>query len=887
MTAFTMHAPDDNDAFTGFEDDPFSDASYAENPVSPMDDGTAPRFSGQGDDPFADFLAMGVPAPEDDDLLTSLNDAQREAVLHGDGPLLVLAGAGSGKTRVITHRIAYLSLRRRVPPWRILAVTFTNKAAGEMRSRLLDLMGPSAASCQVSTFHALGATLLRREAEKVGLTKSFVIYDDNDTMQLVRRALKELDLVDEVKPQQVRYRIDQAKNEGKRPGDLPTSGIERTDRFIPQIYQRYEELLRQANAIDFGGLLLELVDLFKRDADVLERYRDRFRHVLVDEFQDTNPIQYELVRLLCPPGHDNLCAVGDDDQSIYRWRGADPANILSFDRHFPGTRVVKLEQNYRSDGGILDAAYAVISKNPRRAQKRLWTRREQGQPFQLILASDERDEGRQIASQIKSLAKRGVQFSDIAVFYRVNAQSRVLEESLRLSGVPYRVVRGRAFYDREEIKDAGAYLRLAINPRSDADLLRVINKPARGIGNTTLSKLQDYAEAKGVPLFDALESMDDIPSLAAAARKRLQGFADILLALSTQVAMATEAGTAVERMLELSGLVQALQAERTDEAGDRIENLKEFLNAALEFDRVRSQMDEAKDSLKGLGEEAWLSTDLTPLEAFLEQVSLLGDADDDSGAGKVSLMTLHAAKGLEFDTVFMTGMEEGIFPHVRSFGWSAQANGGQDTEEMAEERRLCYVGITRAMKRLSFSLARTRSLFGNFQVNEPSRFLRDIPPELFDFPDRKASAQKPAPISSGGMARARPPIVRRHGGMGSGFEPDPEALRRQDEDGDFCQAPPSGVRSGRSVELDPGVGRPASDGFDADFDQRPESERMASLKACGSVLPGPGDKVFHGSFGEGVVVSKSKALGPNAVLTVRFPGLGEKKILARFLKKRG
>ncbi|MBR2979426.1 MAG: UvrD-helicase domain-containing protein [Myxococcaceae bacterium] len=813
-------------------------------------------------DPFSDG---GCADAQDDALLAPLNEAQRAAVLHGQGPLLVLAGAGSGKTRVITHRVAHLALRRNVAPWRILAVTFTNKAAGEMRSRLFQLLGPMAASCQVSTFHSLGATILRREAERVGLTSSFVIYDDGDSMQLLRRALKDLGLEEELKPQQVRFRIDQAKNEGKRPNDIATSQLNRMSMHLRDVYARYEALLRAANAVDFGSLLLELVDLLRRDSEVLEFYRRRFEYVLVDEFQDTNPIQYALIRLLCPPGHDNLCAVGDDDQSIYRWRGADPTNILSFEKHFPGAAVVKLEQNYRSDGAILDAAYAVISKNPRRAPKRLWTEREQGLPFGLLFAGNERDEGRLVAQKIQWLARQGVSFADIAVFYRVNAQSRVLEEALRLAGVPYRVVRGRAFYDREEIKDAAAYLRLAINPCSDADLLRVINKPARGIGATSVERLQSFAEAEGIPLYEALERASEVPKLNAGILKRLCGFREIVQRLSEEVASSSDARGAVARMFELSGLLRTLQADGSQESEERAENLREFLGAAGEFDRLQAQANEKRaafaEQARLAEEDAWLSLELTPLEAFLEQVSLLGDADGEGSAGKVSLMTLHAAKGLEFETVFLTGMEEGVFPHIRAIGWTASGL-GTDPEELAEERRLCYVGITRARRRLFFSLARSRSLFGNMQFNDPSRFLRDIPPEFFDFSLEQTSSRK----------REREEAPER--GLGA-----PRGGRRQERGAGQHPARPRRSRGEVVVELE-------ADAFaqDADFDQRSDDERRAALRSGNGALPGPGARVFHGSFGEGVVVSQHRPMGPNAALVVRFPGLGEKKILARFLK---
>ncbi|HCF62505.1 MAG TPA: AAA family ATPase [Myxococcales bacterium] len=782
---------------------------------------------------------------ETDPLLAPLNEHQRQAVKHGDGPLLVLAGAGSGKTRVITHRVAWLVERRGVAPWHILAVTFTNKAAGEMRERLERLLGPAGAEVQVSTFHAAGATLLRREAERVGLTRSFVIYDDSDQLQLIRRAMKEEGVFEDIKPKTVRQRIDDAKNRAWLPEDLAVGTHDRVGQAVRRVYARYQRLLRAANAVDFGDLLLELVLLFKRHPDVLERYRRRFEYVLVDEFQDTNPVQYELLKLLCPKSRANLCVVGDDDQSIYRWRGADPSNILSFERDFPGAETVKLERNYRSDAGILDAAYAVISKNARRKEKRLWTDRPKGEPLRILFAPDERAEAQLVAAQARELASQGVPYSEIAIFYRVNAQSRVVEEAMRLSGLPYRVVRGRAFYDRAEIKDAAAYLRLAVNPRSDADLERVINTPARGIGATTIERLRGFAQSEELSLYEALAHAGHVPGLNAGAQRRLRAFRDLVDALSSEAAAAGEAGTAVERIVEKSGLIAALVAEQTKEADERTENLREFIGAAFEYDRLH-----AAGELVGAegSEEGPLKLAQTPLEAFLEQISLVGDADSEDDSGRVSLMTLHAAKGLEFDAVFMTGMEESVFPHSRALGGES---GGVDPEELAEERRLCYVGITRARKRLWFTLAQQRALFGNLQLNDPSRFLADVPRELFDLGAPAAAVQ-----------------AERH-------EPGELYVEREDE-----------------VDLGDDDGFVVTD----EFDQRPEWERRRELERKAQKPPEPlrrrpevavptvGARVRHEQFGDGLVVGSAGGGGPNASVRVRFPGLGERKIVARFLK---
>ncbi len=835
-----------------------------------------------------------------DPLLAPLNEPQREAVQQVDGPLLVLAGAGSGKTRAITHRVAWLVQRARVPPWRILAVTFTNKAAGEMRERLETLLGPQAADAHVSTFHATGAAILRREAERAALTRSFVIYDDSDQLALVRRALQECGVGEKIKAQLVRNRIDQAKNHAQRPQDLPVRETDFVGLGVRKAYFAYERLLKAANAVDFGDLLLKVVVLFRENPDVLERYQRRFLYVLVDEFQDTNPVQYELLRLLCPRQKANLCVVGDDDQSIYRWRGADISNILSFERDFPGARVVKLERNYRSDAGILDAAYQVIRKNLRRKEKRLWTDRPRGAPLELLFAPDERGEAAQIASRVRALSREGVPFSEMAVFYRVNAQSRVLEAGLRLSQVPYHVMRGRAFYDRAEIKDAASYLRLCVNPRSDADLERVINRPARGLGDTTVERLRAFAQGQQTSLYQALADAPLIVGLNASAQKKLAAFRRLLDELAEKAARAPDATAAVEAMFELTSLVASYTAEGSEEALERAENLREFQGAALEFDRLRAeagvkaatmepeaapvhaylpllrhaQQPPAREpeasarvsSPEAPIEDGPLQIPQTALEAFLEQISLIGDADADDASGRVALMTLHAAKGLEFDAVFLSGMEEGVFPHARA---TQGDEIGADPEELAEERRLCYVGITRARRRLFFSLARSRSLFGNLQTNQPSRFLSDIPRELFGLP---SGAAAPGSTSAG-----RQP--------GETFvERDAQHERDVQVEGRSSSGPLM-----RGFELD------ADDGFLADeFDQRSEYERrrspppprarsvVAPPRRPNGPVPAVGARVRHEKFGEGLVVG-STGTGMNATVTVRFPGEGEKRIVARFL----
>ncbi|WP_410520552.1 ATP-dependent helicase [Corallococcus exiguus] len=765
-------------------------------------------------------------------LLEDLNPPQAEAVLHGDGPLLVLSGAGSGKTRVITRRVAHLVKVRRVFPWRILAVTFTNKAAREMRDRLTQLLGAQANDLVVSTFHSSAAMILRREAEAAGLTRSFVIYDDGDQLSLVKRAMRDAGVEPVMQPREILHRIDQEKNAARLPEDMRVEQEDVRGQIVKRVYAGYQKLLRAANAVDFGDLLLLLVKLFRDRPDVLERYRTRFTHVLVDEFQDTNPVQYAFLRQLAPPPSANLVVVGDDDQSIYRWRGADVDNILQFPMQYPGAKVVKLEQNYRSDQNILTAAHEVISKNPRRMQKKLWSERPKGENLELLLHRDERAEAQEVARRILAVQREGfIKFSSMAVFYRTNAQSRVLEEALRLGRVPYQLVSGRSFYDRAEVRDASAYLRLMVNPRSDADLLRVLNVPARGIGDTTEERLTDFANEQGLSLYEALGERHRIPSLNATAQKRLGGFHQLLQSLHAFSLTAKDAAGAVDQMLKESKLVETLVAEGSDEALTRAENLKELLGAAQEFDLKRaSDMVASSAALEAREEEAPegvdsapLTADIPPLQSFLEQISLVGEADAEVSEGRVALMTLHAAKGLEFDAVFLTGLEEGVFPHSRALK-SDDPDGG---EEMAEERRLCYVGFTRARKRLFVSLAQCRSLFGELKYNPPSRFLADVPQALFGF---KENDLPPPPRASAAM---------------------PQRRRNWDDD-------ETGPRVDRSY-----------------------SQASSDMDGVGGDVRGM--RVRHEQFGSGRIVA-AEGSGPNAKVTVEFGGtVGLKRVIARFL----
>jgi DNA helicase-2/ATP-dependent DNA helicase PcrA len=770
-----------------------------------------------------------------DPLLDPLNPEQRAAVTHPRGPLLVLAGAGSGKTRVIVHRIAYLIEAIGTPPWSILAVTFTNKAAGEMRERLEKLLGPPARDVWVSTFHSAGASILRREAQALSLSRSFTIYDDGDQMSLAKRLLRDSGRESEASAaRDLLSTIDRLKNGMVDPQDL--TGEQRS------LVERYAEALRAANAVDFGDLLALPVKLFDAHPDVLERYRQRFLHVLVDEFQDTNRMQYRLLEQVCPPP-GNLSVVGDDDQSIYRWRGAEVENILGFEDDYPTASVVRLTQNYRSDANILAAAAAVIRKNPHRHPKELWTARPAGARLTVLLAQDERDEARRVVEALRSLRSEGIPYGEMAVFFRINAQSRLLEEGLRVGQVPYVIVRGRSFYERAEIKDAIAYLRLVINPRSDVDLLRVLNSPPRGIGDTTVERLTAHATALGLSVYDALGSnLANVPDLNPTARGRLARFRALIDELSATSASGS-AGEAMQEVLKRSGMLERYQQQGDEEAEERVENLYELVRAAREADERAAMFAEGRDPAD------------SPLLAFLEQVSLIADADGEGGGDRVSVMTLHAAKGLEFTAVAIVGMEEGVFPHSRAVGESRSFDRPSE-EEMHEERRLCYVGFTRARRRLILSAAYCRALFGQLRFNPPSRFLTDVPPELLD--------QTVTAWSSGGGERTRE--------MGGGLSID----RSYDQTNWGAPAPAyrrSGYTRRPRAAHGPGM-RPA------DFQARRQSR---TLVVENPDWP-PDTRVTHASFGRGRVLA-ADGEGADAKLTIRFERGGDKRIVARFVRK--
>jgi DNA helicase-2/ATP-dependent DNA helicase PcrA len=761
-----------------------------------------------------------------EELLEGLNPVQRDAVTAPDGPLLVVAGAGSGKTRVLTRRIAYLIAERGVSPFGLLAITFTNKAAGEMKERVASLVGPVAHRMWVSTFHSACARILRREAEHVGLRSSFTIYDQGDAVRLVDYVRRDLNLDPKrFPPRQLQARISALKNEMVGPERAMDSAASPPERKLAEVYMEYQRRLLEASAVDFDDLLTLAVKLFREHPDVLERWRARFHHVLVDEFQDTNMAQWELVRLLTE-GHRNVMVVGDHDQSVYAFRGADFRNLTRFEDVFPEATIILLEQNYRSTKAILDAANAVISNNVARKPKHLWTEQVEGELLTRYQAEDEHDEAAFVVNELTRLTEsEGHRFRDCAVFYRTNAQSRVIEEMLVRAGIPYRVVGGVKFYDRREVKDALAYLRALVNPDDEVSWKRIVNTPKRGVGDTSIAKVDAYAKSAELTFRDALREA----AVAGVSGKSLGGVRD-LLDLMQQFEGFTAGGVArtVEAMLEHTGYLAELEAERTIEAQGRIENLQELVGVCREFDEALDAGDLAGlPAIAGVGTQldAGSAAPMPPttaieiphglprLQAFLEAISLVTDldvADDDAhldtgDTSAVTLMTLHSSKVLEFPIVFITGMEDGVFPHVRSLG---------DPEQLEEERRLCYVGITRARDRMYLCHAWCRTLFGRTDFYPSSRFLSEIPEEL---------------VHAIGEERSR--------GSGRGAHRDAvvaAALRAGSQ--------PAGGHGAETLRLK------------------------------------VGDDVVHATFGEGVIIDV-KGSGDRAEATVNFREVGEKILL--------
>ena len=636
-----------------------------------------------------------------------LNDRQQEAVFHTEGPLLVLAGAGSGKTRVLTHRIAYLIEEKGVNPWNIMAITFTNKAAEEMRNRVDRLIGFGSESIWVATFHSTCARILRRYIDQIGFGTNFSIYDTDDQKAVIRQVMKKMDLDSKIYREKVLLSaISSAKNEFISPQEMEESAMDLQQKKIAQAYNEYQNKLKENNALDFDDLLVKTVELFQTCPQVLESYQERFRYIMVDEYQDTNSVQFQLIHLLAKK-HKNLCVVGDDDQSIYKFRGADITNILGFEDAFPGAYVVKLEQNYRSTTSILDVANEVIRHNHGRKEKHLWSDRGQGEQVKACLFENGYEEAEAVVRAIKKAAEEeGAQYSDCAVLYRTNAQSRVFEEKCIAYNVPYRLIGGINFYQRQEIKDILAYLKTIDNAQDNVAVRRIINVPKRGIGQTSIDRVQQFADRTGISFFQALEVVDQVPSIGKAAGK-IRAFVDQIKAFRIQMQM-VELSELIELILETTGYLEELENLEDEKAEQKKENLDEFINKAVDFEQTR---------------------ETGSLGQFLEEVALVADIDNlDSSSNRVVLMTLHAAKGLEFPRVFLCGMEEGLFPSYISMS-------SGDPDDIEEERRLCYVGITRAMDHLTLTSAKMRTMHGHAQYNRLSRFLEEIPSYLLDQED--------------------------------------------------------------------------------------------------------------------------------------------------------
>lgn len=766
--------------------------------------------------------------------LDTLNGPQREAVLCTEGPLLVLAGAGSGKTRVLTHRIAHLVEDLNVAPWQIMAITFTNKAAAEMRERLQSLIGGGARGMWVSTFHSMCVRILRTDCERVGFAKGFTIYDDSDSKRLVEQIMDELNIDKKRYPiPALRNRISQAKNDLQVAEVFAEKTSDQVGQVAARVYTRLQERLRQLNAFDFDDLLLYTWLLLKNHPDVLAAYQNRFRYLMVDEYQDTNHAQYVLTQLLAA-AHKNIMVVGDDDQSIYSWRGADLRNILDFEKDYPEARVVKLEENYRSMGNILAAANAVIANNLTRKPKKLFTSKPAGDKISVYSATDERDEGRWIASEIEHQHGEGMSYNQIAVFYRTNAQSRMLEDMLMRAGVPYRLIGGTRFFDRAEIRDVMAYLNLVVNPANDVAAHRVINVPKRGIGKTTVEHIDYVARETGITFLQAAELCIADDQIRSATRKAI---AEFVALIHEAQGYAGDLRKVVEAIVDKAGLIRVLEAENSDDAAGRIENIQELFGVVDEYAQTHDDADAlfepptAEDAPEADDEPPVRTFQANSLPDFVEWVTLRTDMDTVAEDGEATtMMTIHAAKGLEFDCVFVAGMEESLFPH---------GNSSQDSQGLEEERRLAYVAITRARKKLYLTNAFTRQIFGQSSANPPSRFIGEIPLEL-----RKGIGMGSAGFSGSGWEKRG----SRRGIAGSGSEAGGGRV--------FGQSSASGSRPRQQT-------RPAV---------KPEAQKKAAAKMTFT----KGDTVDHKVFGRGTI---TKVDGDT--LHVRFSRTGQTKKLLK------
>ena len=758
-----------------------------------------------------------------------LNEPQREAVYHTDGPLLILAGAGSGKTRVLTHRIAYLIGERGVKAWNILAITFTNKAAEEMRQRVDNLVGFGAESVWVSTFHSACVRILRRFIDRLGYENHFTIYDTDDQKTLIKEVCRKVDVDTKVfKERSLLSAISSAKNEMILPDEFElNAGGDFAKMKIAKVYREYEAQMRANNALDFDDLLVKTVQLLQTQPDVLESYQERFRYIMVDEYQDTNTVQFQLVSLLAGK-YKNLCVVGDDDQSIYKFRGANIRNILDFEHEFPDAKVIKLEQNYRSTGNILNAANSVIANNRGRKEKSLWTENGEGELIRLRQFDTAFDEADFIGEDIKSAVRQGGSYNDSAVLYRTNAQSRLLEEKFIAMNIPYKIVGGVNFYARREIKDLLAYLKTIDNGRDDVAVRRIINVPKRGIGLTTINRIQESATERGIGFYEALLAPGLIAGVGRSATK-LDSFAALIEYFKT-LAEEMNITDLLQEVIEKTGYVESLENEDKEEAKTRKENIDELISKAATYEESCQDKDE-KATLSG----------------FLEEVALVADIDSlDEDQEYVVLMTLHSAKGLEFPRVYLAGMEDGIFPGYMSI------NAG-DREELEEERRLCYVGITRAEQELTLTSARRRMVHGETQYNPMSRFVKEIPRELLDTGNKKFTQETEMPAQQNTYARAR------------------EAFRAQAF---------AGALGGMTPAKNQGVGKPLTG-----------SQALASLQKGSQLAAGGngplgyevGDRVRHVKFGEGTVTDIKEG-GRDHEVTIEFDSVGTRKMFAKFAR---
>ena len=764
------------------------------------------------------------------DIVQGLNPAQREAVEHLEGPLLIMAGAGSGKTKVLTCRVANL-LAHGVLPYQILAITFTNKAAAEMRERVKHMIGEAAKGVWLSTFHSFCARFLRCEIETTGLYKhNFVIYDTSDSQTVIRDCIKELNLDDkQYRPASIQNAVSVAKNAMQSHKAMARNANTFFEEKAAEVYALYTAKLRTNNALDFDDLLMLSVALLRDNEEVRTKYQNRFRFILVDEYQDTNGAQYELTKLLAEK-HRNLCVVGDADQSIYGWRGADIHNIMNFERDYPEARTIKLEQNYRSTKNILAAANAVIENNIERKPKALWTENPTGEKITLYESYDERDEAQFVASAIQQEKnKRKCSYGDIAILYRTNAQSRVVEETFMRMGIPYTMVGGLKFYDRKEIKDILAYLRIIYNPLDTVSLMRIINVPKRGLGTTSVARVAEYATDAGLSFFEVManrEMLDAIPALTTRAKKTLIALASFLFAMAGTYA-SMHLDDLIQKVLDETGYWKELEAEKKPKNESRIENLKEFIGVAREFEKTEED---------------------TSLEAFLSQLALVSDIDTaELEDERVTLMTLHSAKGLEFPVVFLIGMEEGLFPHARTL---------LEPKEIEEERRTCYVGITRAEKKLYLTRARQRTIYGKTNAYPPSRFILEIPMDYID--KMRSRSDFEVMDDSTGSYAFRATAYQ----MGDGVR--------------LVGKPMSAYEAMQSL-------RTAQARHMAGSVARVQSMPPASgvIRPNTSTMWKTGDKARHGKWGIGTVVSV-KGSGEEAELRIAFPGQGIKGLMQKY-----